>query len=285
MKTDKTGIGMLTVLYNPKKEYIQNIKQFCRGIESLIIVDNSPTCNENLVKESFGSEIDIIYLYQDGQNLGLCKAINVGMEELIDRGYKWGLYVDQDSRYCNDILPIYEKAINSHSGTIGVLGPQHEFDRRRLKRRSGYKEKEWLMTSGCLFNLGVFNSIGGFDERIFLDGLDVEYCLRCRKMGYKVIQCREAIVHHHPANTKELNLGIIKLKYGWDRPVRYYYKVRADVYMLKNYVSLYCVADLIVKFIKIITLFDEKKVYLNAYRNGMRDALVGRFGECQINSI
>ena len=279
MKTEEIGIGMLTVLYKPKEEYIRNIKQFCKGVDCLLIIDNSPSSNEESVKK-LGKEITVIYLYQNGHNLGLCKAINIGMGELIKRGYRWGLYVDQDSKYCNDVLTIYKKVIDSYAGTIGVIGPQHEFDRRRLKRRNGYREKEWLMTSGCLFNLKVFDSIGGFDERIFLDGLDVEYCLRCKKMGYKVIQCREAVVHHHPANTKEISLGSIKLKYGWDKPVRYYYKIRADVYMLHNYMTFYCVVDLLVKLVKIVVLFDDKKTYLNAYKYGIRDARKEVFGEC-----
>ena len=281
MKAEKVGIGMVTVLYNPKEEYIRNIKQFCIGIDCALIVDNSPTSNEDLVRKTLSTEITVIYLYQDGLNLGLCKAINIGMDELIKHGYEWGLYIDQDSRYCNDILPIYRKLIESkkESHRIGVIGPQHEFDRRRLKRKSGYKEKEWLMTSGCIFNLKVFDSIGGFDERIFLDGLDVEYCLRCRKHEYKVIQCREAIVHHHPANTRELNLGILKLKYGWDKPERYYYKIRADKYINTHYKTWYCIGDMIIKYFKIIFLFDEKKRYLKAFKKGIKDAQNGVFGK------
>ncbi len=271
-------IGMLTVLYEPKDEYFRNIKKFYRDLNCLIIIDNSENNHKTKIIEEFGEDKGVEYYYL-GENVGLCKAINMGIKVLSERGYNWCFYVDQDSVYINDLIQIYKDNVLFKSNNVGVIGPQHKIDRKHLKMKKGVKSKEWLMTSGCLFNIDTFTKIGGFDERIFLDGLDVEYCLRCRKNGHKVVQCLDAIIEHHPAVTKTKKIGFFTIKYGWDKPIRYYYKIRADVFMKKHYKTNYCKVDMIIKLAKIILFFDDKKIYFKAYQKGIHDAKNGIFGK------
>ena len=58
------------------------------------------------------------------------------------------------------------------------------------------------MTSANLVNLNILDKLGYFDERLFIDGVDIEYGLRLNKNGYKILQCNDIYVEH--------NLGDIK---------------------------------------------------------------------------
>ena len=34
----------------------------------------------------------------------------------------------------------------------------------------------------------IFDKIGGFDEKLFIDGVDFDFCIRMRKAGYGILR-------------------------------------------------------------------------------------------------
>lgn len=273
-------IGAIAVLYNPTRHEIENIYTYCIYIDELVLIDNSEISNEIMISNVFGNDISskLKYLFCNG-NIGLCAGLNRGIEIVRKDGCDWCYLMDQDSKFGNNLTEIFKKIVlTENDPKIAILGPQHLYDRRKLKKCEGVYDVEWLMTSGCLVNVSIFHQVGGFDERLFLDGLDVEFCLRLRKQGYRVLECREAVLIHKPAITKEKKILWYTLKYGWDKPVRYYYQARADVYIDMHYKTCYAKADLLKRLIKILLLFGDKKEYLKMYWQGILDARRGRWG-------
>ena len=234
-------IGAIAVLYNPTRREIENIYAYCIYIDELVLIDNSEISNEIMISNAFGNDINsrVKYLFCN-ENIGLCAGLNRGIEIARREGCDWCYLMDQDSKFGNNLTEIFRKIIlTENDSQIAILGPQHLYDRRKLKKCEGVYDVEWLMTSGCLVNASIFHQVGGFDERLFLDGLDVEFCLRLRKQGYRVLECREAVLVHRPAVTKTKKILWYTLKYGWDKPVRYYYQARADVFIDKRYKTCY----------------------------------------------
>jgi len=96
------------------------------------------------------------------------------------------------------------------------------------------EEREWLVTSGSLLDLNVFKEIGEFDENLFIDYVDTDYCIRLRKSGYKLIQFARPIMMH--------SLGITKDTLGYSfyehSPIRNYYIFRNKLYILTKYFSM-----------------------------------------------
>ncbi|HEY7500978.1 MAG TPA: glycosyltransferase [Vicinamibacterales bacterium] len=54
------------------------------------------------------------------------------------------------------------------------------------------------VTAACLMSRrGVFEEVGRFDERFPIDFNDIDYCLRVRRAGYRVVYTPWAQLHHH----------------------------------------------------------------------------------------
>jgi GT2 family glycosyltransferase len=49
----------------------------------------------------------------------------------------------------------------------------------------------------------VFETLGGFDERLRIGGNDVDLCIRIRKAGYQVVYNPHAILYHHEGLTRK----------------------------------------------------------------------------------
>ena len=47
----------------------------------------------------------------------------------------------------------------------------------------------------------VFDQVGGFDERLAIDFNDVDYCLRVRRAGYRIVFTPYAELFHHESGS------------------------------------------------------------------------------------
>ena len=60
------------------------------------------------------------------------------------------------------------------------------------------------VTGACLMTRAeVFREVGGFDEALPLNYNDVDYCLRVRRAGYRVVYTPHAQLYHHESVTKD----------------------------------------------------------------------------------
>src|SRR5437016_4565785 len=61
------------------------------------------------------------------------------------------------------------------------------------------QETEHLITSGSIINLAA--RTGGFDEHLFIDMVDIEYCYKSIAAGYKIIQFKNILLEHRLGTT------------------------------------------------------------------------------------
>lgn len=266
-------IGCVVVIYNPDIQVMNNIKKYPK-LDEVILVDNSLKNNEALFKDILNDNIKYIPLMS---NTGIAHALNIGIKKL-SPNVNYVITMDQDSVLNNGIIEAYRKYENVHK-EISALTPQYNTDRNPVVAKKGYKSVELSMQSGTLFNREIFNEIGYFDENLFMDVVDWEFFLRMKKNGYKLIQCDEAVLNHNPAKTRVKNLLLYKLKYGVASPTRYYYQARNLLWVAKKYNSKSLYKNLIVKWLKILLLFDDKKEYFNKFSKGIKDANDGKLGK------
>ena len=241
-------IGSVVVLYNPTEEEIKNINTYLEKVDYEVIVDNSTVNNEKYIY-SLLKENEKVQYYSEQRNLGLCKGLNIGINMLRDKGCDWALLFDADSKLGSDIVSVYKKAIDIYiNQEVALFAPVHLFDRTNKKPYLGYRSIEWSMTSGWLVNIDIFLHQDGFFEELFVDGLDMDYCLKCHENGYKVIECGSAIINHNPASTK----SFMGLKYGIASPYRYYMQARQLMWCVIRYKKL---KPLCIYFYKLCKIF------------------------------
>ena len=250
----------------PTKEEIENINVYLSDIDYAVIVDNSDENNEELVTSTIQKKNKIFY-YSEQTNLGLCKGMNIGVRLLEEKDCDWALLFDADSKPCSNIVSVYKKAIEKYKGNdVAVFTPVHVFERSKNKPYHGYKNVNWSMTSGWCINVDIFKKQNGFFEELFVDGLDMDYCFKSNENGHEIIECGEAIIKHHPAETK----SFLKIKYGVASPYRYYMQARQLVWCWKRYHRLELLFIYMYKWFKVLILFPMKREYIRNMIQGTR---------------
>ena len=92
-------------------------------------------------------------------------------------------------------------------------------------------EADFLITSGCLVPLAAYEAVGAFDENLFVDFIDMEWCFRAQALGYKSYGICSAVMPH------ELGIGVGGSAFGMTvldySPVRRYYFARNTIRVLR----------------------------------------------------
>lgn len=269
----KENTAAVVVAYNIKKYILlENIKTYSKFVDKVIVVDNSD--RDNSLKDIQDSTISYIKL---NGNEGIAKGLNVGIKYAIENGYLYVLTMDQDSSFSNNLIDEYSK--NEKQDVI-IYSPNYLIDRKKKKNyQKNVKYMYWTMTSGNVLNLQLYKKNGTFKEELFIDAVDYEYCLRARKNGYKILQCNKAILKHNPGITKIKKILFYKYKYGYMSPIRLYYQVRNLRYLMINYNCYRALLIIVIKLMKILFLFDNKKNYLKMFKKAILDSKKGIYGK------
>jgi rhamnosyltransferase len=271
------NIAGVVVLYNPEISVLDNIHTYLHQVDHLFIYDNSERNNARL---------HISYLYQQ-QNKGIAAALNAGAEAALKRGYQWLLTMDQDS--AADLQMIHKLAdyINTQpENTLGIVAPLH-IDKNTIKSSfvPPVQDELTVMTSGNLLSLRAFENTGKFMEKLFIDYVDHEYCLRLRQKGYTIIQVNDALLYHNLGNIASVKIGNRKIHYSNHSALRRYYMTRNRVYVMSNYrrdfPSFYTkeLLSMWKEIVKILLFEDQKFRKMKSVIKGIVHFKQGRFGK------
>ena len=248
-------ISAVVVWYNPTEKEKNNIDSYLKYIDKLYIIDNSES--ENNIRNN--KKIKYVF---NGENFGIAKALNIGADLAIKDNFKWLITMDQDTSFQNDdINRIKDYIENNDMKNIGIVSPWHKTKLHVEKPKEEIDYPLDVMTSGNFLNLDIYQKIGGFREEYFIDGVDIEYCLRLKKNNYKVLRLNNIEIIH--------NLGNIQYKYFFKKELlclnhnylRVYYRVRNYNYIKEEYRDIapeFC--DILVKIKALVwcIIFYEK---------------------------
>lgn len=265
-------IGAVVVLYNPKEEEIKNIASYQNEVDYLVIIDNSNVNNKSLVKDNINLSNNGIYI-SHLDNVGLCKALNEGVAILQKKGCEWAVVFDADSKLGTNIFDLYRKLIVQYQNIdkVAVFAPQHAHERSPKKEYEGFKAVKWAMTSGWMINIDVFFKIGGFFEELFVDGIDMDFCYHAQEMGYQIVECGQAIIIHHPAETRSVTILGKEILYGYASANRYYMQARCLIWNVLRYKKYDNIFIYGYKWFKVFFLFDKKKSYIKSMYKGSKE--------------
>ena len=273
----------VVVWYNPSKKDIKNINSYIKSIDKLYIVDNSENgSNESKIPNSKKVE----YIYQH-ENLGIAKALNIACYKAIKEKYKFILTMDQDSCFkSNDVDKMKNKISSLDLSEIGIISPWHK---TKLKLEKPKEEIDYpldVMTSGNILNLDIFQKIGGFKEFLFIDGVDIEYCLNLKKNGYKVMRINSIEMQHDLGDIFYRNFLGKEFMCDNHNYLRIYYMTRNYRYIRKEYRNIapeFC--DILVKIkgliFKIVFYEKDKFRKLRSIVFGIYDYKHNNYGKYQ----
>jgi rhamnosyltransferase len=143
--------------------------------------------------------------------------------------------MDQDSYFTVPNLDCMLSLAMSDS-RIGIVSPVHLVKNDLPVNIHGDNEELLTtMTSGNLLNLEVWNKLGGFDEKLFIDYVDHEYCLRMKKNGYKVVRANRITLEHTVGELKPRKFLFWTVRPTNHSPFRLFYQTRNRFYLKKIY--------------------------------------------------
>ncbi len=64
--------------------------------------------------------------------------------------------------------------------------------------QDGQRDVDFAIGACQLFRRRAFEGVGGLDESYFYGPEDVDFCLRLREAGWRIVQLEDAVVHHPP---------------------------------------------------------------------------------------
>jgi rhamnosyltransferase len=285
---DSLKIIPIIVWYNPDKllmnNAVENILTYSNFFEKIIIIDNSL---KNNIDMAMGIPNSIYLANYD--NLGIAKALNQGCGIAKDLEYDWVLTMDQDSKwtkegdllfFLSEVNKLYRKdkrnvsfspnintKISTVSEIIHKLNYRQEKDNVFLDRTN---------TSGNIFKLEVWKTLGGFNESLFIDEVDYEYCYRLKKCGYNIIKISKCCMDHVLGDNKKYFFPHIcqhsKERIYYIMRNMYYIKVVFPEYYKKFNYRKYIIRTIVEKLVS-LRFLDLYYIY-----RGINDSKSNKFG-------
>jgi len=243
-------ICAVIVTYNPEIKLIYNVEALLPQVDQVIIIDNGSSIGSEVFLDVVKNKSHVTIHYFK-YNKGLAAGLNYGVEIAKKNGYSWCLLLDQDSiaskNYIKNMLDTYEECIGKEK--IAIIVPTYE------KQKNSYldsgtplcQEVDAAYTSGSLVKISVFDRIGMFEESLFIDYIDFEFCLRCRHNGLRIIKATRAILIHSVGNPVKINVMGLSIFSNNHNSMRKYFNARNRIIVYRRYFNIYpfwCLKDI-----------------------------------------
>lgn len=289
--------GAVVVTFFPDAAFATRLAAIARQYAPVLVVDNSADAHLNASLATLCRDLRCSYLPQP-ENLGLAVALNRGFAHLRSLGHTAALAFDQDSTPA----PGHAAALLAQPDAAVIGSNWHDENRpaapsRHLRRHpaipllftrvpatADLPEVTCVITSGTLFDLEVWHRLGGFDERLFLDLVDTDYCLRARAAGHRVaVAAGASLAHQRGAKCPIRRVG----RTWWPAfmtPLRLRYLFRNRVLLLPRHTAraphwvLFELTFAAKILAEIVFLEDDKLRKLAACIRGTWDGFLGADG-------
>jgi len=273
--------GVVIVYFPDLEKLIFNIDSFINHIELLYIVYNSPENIENTnILNSKYSNIQLIF---NNENIGVAATLNQTAQKALNIGYEWLLTMDQDSSFqSSDYFEAFGKSIIKD---IAIFSPNPDISAYTRNGNTGLTEEvQCAITSGNLLNLVIWKMIGGFEEMLFIDEVDNDYCLKATSNGFKIIRFVNIPLVHELGQNKTVSFLLNKYTIIIHPPLRNYYIFRNNLYIFSKYKKEF--PDFVKSrkivllkiFIKILLFSPERFKNCQYINKGFRDYFNNSFG-------
>lgn len=234
----KKRIAAMVILYHFDETNIEAIKSYANQVDCIYAFDNSEQSEEALLKKLLCIE-NLIYITEH-QNRGLSKPINQIANRALEEGFEYLITFDQDSVSSEDMIIRMLEFLDRFpkKNEVAIVAPFINNAKLGLGVPiAEYAYYDRVIQSGALHNLFILKEIGGYDEKLFIDQVDFEYCARALMNNKKIIKLYTATLTHNIGDKGVISKyidgkSVTGNKYS---AIRYYYMARNTLYCGKKY--------------------------------------------------
>ena len=198
----------------------------------IVVIDNGSTDNTLvIIRDAFSNRKDVhTKLISLDYNTGTTYSRNLGIINLQEHKVEYICILDSDTEINAAAIESMVEVLDTNP-QCGIVGPRMH-DRNRVYQESGRQiptltekllkvipiksvqekgnrmqsiikengfgcvEVGYLMSACWVMRNSLIEKIGMLDEKIFYAPEDVDYCIRCWKVGYSVLYCYDADILH-----------------------------------------------------------------------------------------
>ena len=282
------NVVAVIVLFEPESDVIRNVAALTGQVVRIVVIDNGSGPAATATLDSI-SELPSVELIRNPVNVGIARALNQGAQEAMDLGADWLLTLDQDAAPGPAIVRIAGDTFDDYPqpDRIAVIGSTSSV--RPAEPIGAGPERPWIelstvITAGSFVSVTVFQSIGGFREGLFIDYVDVEFCLRARARGYRVLASRAPAMTHRIGRPTPLWIGLRSVTPTNHSAFRRYYMTRNRFFVWRRYWRTdfrFVSRDILAsqtELLKVLLFEEDRKSKVRAMAAGLRDGLRGVAG-------
>lgn len=242
-------VTAVVVTYHPEPSVLAQLLDGIRGqVDWVLVVDNGSDESLSILMESRNRKNEFLIFL--GDNRGVATAQNIGIRWARQRRTDYVLLFDQDSLPGSDmvenlLLGMGQKSDEGYK--VAAVGPKYT-DIKGRHASPFVKLKGWklsridcnedevvavdhLISSGCLISMDALAEVGGMVDRLFIDYVDTEWCLRAIHKGYALFGVGSAHMQHDLGDKVTKLFGRTIPVYS---PLRHYYTIRNGLWLLSQ---------------------------------------------------
>lgn len=232
--------------FRPGEDVAGRLSDLRGQVDRVIVVDDGSGTAADAVLERIAQGGATVLRLE--RNSGIAVALNRGVERALDDGADYVLNVDQDT----DLPPDYvatalEVFVHANPVTrIGVVCVDAVNGAPALPTWTspeGFGLVPEAIQTGFVISRECLETAGLFDERLVIDTVDTEYCLRVRDAGFRIAVATGTNIGHSIGRRAELRPFGVPVRhasgrvatYQYHSPFRRYYIARNNIdLMLRN---------------------------------------------------
>ena len=239
-----TDVCSIIVTYNTNVNKFRKVLKYQKNnFNMVIIVNNSPQISFDSFKSSH------VTIINNPSNIGLASAINVGILAAKKKGVKMVGLFDQDTilpdnflqnmieninNYQSDKLtalfsPIFFNNVTHEYGSIINFKPLRLI-RSKPNQYMSVKHPKYVITSGSFISISVLDDVGLMREELFIDFVDIEWCLRARAKKYEIVVFPSITISHFLG---DYAVTFLRSSFPVHSPLRMYYYFRNAIYLYR----------------------------------------------------
>ncbi len=254
-------IFVIVVCYNPNFDLLlKNISAYQTSVEKIIIWDNtSPTIINDLKNNYFKNYLNIEYI-ANNNNLGISQALNYAWRYAKKNHYTAFMSMDQDSVWINfnDFLCLAEKKLKVETC---ILGPT--INKENSQKSHALIPKNYIITSGMIIPIKILDAINGYPSEFFVDGIDIDICVKARQKGYNIFMAQGAYLKQQFGSNLKFKF-ICKTYSSSNYPPKRLYDIFRNHIIIYRRTHCFAVLKLIkgyfIVYIRAIILFEDNKI-------------------------
>ncbi|NYD40505.1 glycosyltransferase [Nocardioides panaciterrulae] len=291
MSHELLGVEIVVPTYCPDAYAIENIARMGRMAPTVVVDDGSPPGGSAYLSEI--AALPGVHLLSLPINSGIAAALNLGVVDCIRRGAEFVMTFDQDSSPSDKyVVEIMRALRRTNLNNLGCIGPGVVSGRkvRGIFLGSDLVTTTQIIQSGMVIPKSTVQRIGLFDEDLFIDAVDTDYCLRMRRAGLQVLADPELSLEHRLGagdGSRQIRIGPFRPTATFHSAARRYYINRNLVHTLRRYGlreprwAALIVRRVMIRNLLACLLEDHRRGKVRAAGLGLWDGFRGESGKCR----